>query len=326
MKRITILVPAYNESANLERLIGELDRLSKGEVVPVTEVEGFVAPDLKGYEWEFLFVNDGSRDNTLDLLRMYRRADERVNIVNLSRNFGKENAMLAGMDYAKGDAVIIIDADLQDPLEVIPEMIYWWERGYDDVYGRRKTRGRESFVRKQLSLAFYALLQKTTRIEILQNVGDFRLLDRRVVAAIAKLRETQRYTKGLFCWVGYNKKEVLFDRASREGGVSSFNLRSLFNLAIEGITCFTTSPLRIASVGGIVISLLSLLYIVWIVVKTLIWGDPVQGFPTLICVILFMGGIQLLSIGVIGEYIARIFNETKERPVYIAESYNEEKL
>lgn len=326
MKRITILVPAYNESANLERLIGELDRLSKGEVVPVTEVEGFVAPDLKGYEWEFLFVNDGSRDNTLDLLRMYRRADERVNIVNLSRNFGKENAMLAGMDYAKGDAVIIIDADLQDPLEVIPEMIYWWERGYDDVYGRRKTRGRESFVRKQLSLAFYALLQKTTRIEILQNVGDFRLLDRRVVAAISKLRETQRYTKGLFCWVGYNKKEVLFDRASREGGVSSFNLRSLFNLAIEGITCFTTSPLRIASVGGIVISLLSLLYIVWIVVKTLIWGDPVQGFPTLICVILFMGGIQLLSIGVIGEYIARIFNETKERPVYIAESYNEEKL
>lgn len=326
MKRITVLVPAYNESANLERLVGELDKLAKGEIAAVSGVEGFVAPDLREYEWEFLFVNDGSRDNTLELLRGYRRGDKRINIVNLSRNFGKENAMLAGMDYAKGDAVIIIDADLQDPLEVIPEMIYWWERGYDDVYGRRKTRGRESVVRKQLSLAFYALLQKTTRIEILQNVGDFRLLDRRVVAAIAKLRETQRYTKGLFCWVGYRKKEVLFDRASREGGVSSFNLRSLFNLAIEGITCFTTSPLRIASVSGIVISILSLVYIVWIVVKTLIWGDPVQGFPTLICVILFMGGIQLLSIGVIGEYIARIFNETKERPVYIAESYNEEKL
>lgn len=326
MRRITILIPAYNESANLDRLIKELDKLSRGCIKGVSDSYDFVSPNLRGYEWEFLFVNDGSRDNTLSLLRDYRKKDHRINIVNLSRNFGKENAMLAGMEYATGDALIIIDADLQDPLEVIPEMIYWWEKGYDDVYGKRKTRGKESWIRKKLSLAFYSLLQKTTRIEILQNVGDFRLLDKRVVKAISKLRETQRYTKGLFCWVGYEKKEVLFDRASRERGVSSFNLKSLFNLAIEGITCFTTSPLRIASASGIVISLLSILYIVWIIVKTLVWGDPVQGFPTLICVILFMGGIQLLSIGIIGEYIARIFNETKERPVYIAESYNEQKL
>lgn len=234
--------------------------------------------------------------------------------------------MLAGMDYATGDAVIIMDADLQDPIEVIPEMIYWWEQGYDDIYGRRRSRGKESWLRKRLSLAFYALLQKTTRIEVLRNVGDFRLLDRRVVNAIAKLRETQRYTKGLFCWVGYSKKEVIFDRNDRNGGQSSFNIKSLLDLAIEGITCFTTSPLRIASLSGFVISFFALLYIIYIIVKTLIWGDPVHGFPTLICVIMFMGGIQLLSIGIIGEYIARIFNETKQRPVYIAESYNEERI
>lgn len=326
MRNITILIPTYNESQNLERLMVELDKLSKGEIKSVREDENLQTSNLRDYNWEFLFVNDGSRDNSLELLRNYRENDSRVNIVNLSRNFGKENAMLAGMDYAKGDAVIIIDADLQDPLEVIPEMLHWWEKGYDDVYGKRKTRGRESWIRKKLSLLYYTLLQKTTKIEILQNVGDFRLLDKRVVANICKLRETQRYTKGLFSWVGYKKKEVLFDRASREGGVSSFNLKSLFNLAIEGITSFTTSPLRIASASGIIISVLSIIYIIWIIIKTLVWGDPVQGFPTLICVILFMGGIQLLSIGIIGEYIARIFNETKNRPVYIVESYNEQRL
>lgn len=326
MKKITILIPAYNESGNLNRLMLELDKVSKNQIQPIIQDTNIDIPDMRGYEWEFLFVNDGSRDNTLELLRRYREADNRVNIINLSRNFGKENAMLAGMDYATGDAVIIMDADLQHPVETIPEMIYWWERGYDDVYGMRETRGKESWLRKQLSLKFYSLLQNSTRIEILQNVGDFRLLDRRVIQAICKLRETQRYTKGLYCWVGYNKKAVLFETRDREAGESSFNFKGLLNLAIEGITCFTTSPLRIASASGLVISFMSVIYIIWIIIKTLIWGDAVQGFPTLICVIVFMGGIQLLSIGIIGEYIARIFNETKGRPVYIAESYNEERL
>ena len=234
--------------------------------------------------------------------------------------------MLAGMDYATGDAVIIMDADLQHPVSAIPEMLYWWEQGYDDVYGMRRVRGRESWLRKRLSLAFYKLLQGTTRIEILRNVGDFRLLDRRVVDAIRQLRETQRYTKGLYCWVGYRKKDVLFDQGDRTEGQSSFNLRGLVNLAIEGVTCFTTAPLRISAVIGFLVSLGALAYLIFVLVKTIFWGESVQGFPTLLCAILLLGGIQLIALGIIGEYIGRIFNETKGRPVYIAESYNEQKL
>lgn len=323
MKKITILIPAYNEELNLPRMIEALDRLATGRV---RAAEGRESADMTDYEWEFLIVNDGSRDNTLKVARELRENDSRVNIVNLSRNFGKENAMLAGFDFATGDAVIVMDADLQHPVETVPEMVYWWEQGYEDVYGLRRTRGKESWMRKNLSLAFYNLLQGTTRIEILQNVGDFRLLDRRAVDALRALRETQRYTKGLYCWVGYNKKEVLFDQGDREEGVSSFNFKSLLNLAIEGITCFTTAPLRISTVIGFLISLIALIYIIVIVVKTLVWGDPVAGFPTLLCVILFLGGMQLVAIGIIGEYIGRIFSETKGRPVYWAESYNEKKL
>lgn len=259
------------------------------------------------------------------MLKEQRKIDPKVNIVNLSRNFGKENAMLAGMDYATGDAVIIMDADLQHPASAIPQMLYWWEQGYDDVYGMRHNRGKESWLRKRFSLAFYSLLQGTTRIEILQNVGDFRLLDRRVVDAIRSLRETQRYTKGLYCWVGYNKKGIYFEQGDRTQGRSSFNFRSLLNLAIEGITCFTTAPLRIASIMGIAVSAASLLYMIYILVKTIIWGDAVQGFPTLLCALLFIGGVQLIALGIIGEYIGRIFNETKCRPPYIVESYNGQK-
>ncbi len=323
MKKITILVPAYNEERNLPRMIEALTHLAEGKLqLP----EGRPAADMTGYEWEFLIVNDGSRDNTLSVARELREKDPRVNVLNLSRNFGKENAMLAGFDHATGDAVIVMDADLQHPVETVPEMIYWWEQGYEDVYGLRRQRGKESWMRKNLSLAFYNLLQGTTRIEILRNVGDFRLLDRRAVNALCALRETQRYTKGLYCWVGYNKKEVLFDQGDREEGVSSFNFKSLLNLAIEGITCFTTAPLRISTILGFIISLIALIYIVVIIVKTLVWGDPVAGFPTLLCVILFLGGMQLVAIGIIGEYIGRIFNETKGRPVYIAESLNDRKL
>lgn len=321
--KISILVPAYNEALNLPKLVDALDGLA--ESASVRTADGHeVRPNE--YEWEYLFVNDGSRDNTLEVLRELRARNPRVNIVNLSRNFGKENAMLAGMDYSTGDAVIIMDADLQHPVSAVPEMIYWWREGYDDVYGRRRQRGKESWLRKRLSLAFYSLLQGTTRIEILQNVGDFRLLDRRVINAICQLRETQRYTKGLYCWVGYNKKEILFEQGDRVEGESSFNLKGLLNLAIEGITCFTTSPLRISAVMGFIVSLIAIVYMVFVLVKTIVWGDPVQGFPTLLCVVLFLGGIQLIALGIIGEYIGRIFNETKQRPPYIPESYNERKL
>ena len=278
MKTITILIPAYNESANLRNLLNELNRLVSSDYavqikdeVRKENVDSTVI-SMKDYRWEFLFVNDGSKDDTLELLRQLRQEDSRVNIVNLSRNFGKENALLAGMDYATGDALVIMDADLQDPVSVVPEMIYWWEHGYEDVYGTRSDRGKESWMRKRLSLAFYAILQKMTRIEILPNTGDFRLLDKRVVKAIISLRETQRYTKGLYSWVGFNKKQVLFKRHDRVGGKSSFNLLSLFNLAIEGITCFTTAPLRVSSCIGLIASSGALLYMIYTLVKTLMGG------------------------------------------------------
>ncbi|MBD5424955.1 MAG: glycosyltransferase family 2 protein [Bacteroides sp.] len=324
MKKISILMPAYNESGNLKAMVGELDSLTNSGLFVIENIGQTV--NLNDYEWEYVFVNDGSKDNTLQVLRSLRQDNARVNIVNLSRNFGKENALLAGMDYASGDAVIIMDADLQHPVTAIPEMIYWWTQGYDDVYGRRSDRGRESWLRKRLSLMFYSMLQSSTRIEILQNVGDFRLLDRRAIDAIRSLRETQRYTKGLYCWVGYNKKEFLFKQGDRLEGKSSFNFRGLLNLAIEGITCFTTAPLRLSAIMGFIASVIALIYIVVVLVKTIFWGEPVQGYPTLICTILFFSGIQLIALGITGEYIGRIFNETKRRPPYIVESFNETKL
>lgn len=310
-KTVSVLIPAYNEAPNLERMVEALAGLAVANA---------------DYVWEFVFVNDGSTDSTLEILRSLRAKDSRVNIVSLSRNFGKENAMLAGMDYATGDAVLIMDADLQHPVDVVPRMLEQWEAGYEDVYGRRRNRGRESWLRNRLSLAYYSMLQGTTRIEILRNVGDFRLLDRRVVNAIRSLRETQRYTKGLYCWVGYNKKEIEYDNLDRKGGESKFSPGKLINLAIEGITCYTTAPLRIASVLGVLVSLVAFSYLIFVVVKTLVYGEDVQGFPTLLCSILLLGGLQLMCLGIIGEYIGRIFTETKHRPPYIVESFNEKKL
>lgn len=312
-KKISLLIPAYNESQSLPALREALTELMDG---PISE----------SYDFEVLFVNDGSADDTLEILRRMHDEDGRFSYVSLSRNFGKENAMLAGFDYVTGDCAVILDADLQDPVEVIPEMVEWWERGYDDVYGRRSTRGNESWLRKKLSLTFYDILQHSTRFDILPNVGDFRLLDRRCINALRELREGQRYTKGLFCWIGYSKKEVVFERHDREGGKSSFNFKSLFNLAIEGITSFTTTPLRIASVLGFLVSFIAIIYICVIITKTLFFGEVVKGFPTLMCIILFLGGVQLLCIGIIGEYVGRIFLETKHRPVYIADEYNRKKV
>lgn len=308
-KKISLMIPAYNEEKSLPSLHKALLELMDG-------------PLAEKYDFEVLLINDGSTDRTLEMIQNMRGDDQRICYVNLSRNFGKENAMLAGFDYVKGDCTVILDADLQDPVEVIPEMVKWWEEGYEDVYGRRTTRGKESWMRKELSLAFYNFLQSSTRFDILPNVGDFRLLDKRCIEALRHLRETQRYTKGLFCWIGFRKKEVLFNRNDRNAGKSSFNFKSLFNLAIEGITSFSTSPLRLASILGMVIAFVAFVYMIMIFTKTLIWGDAVQGFPALMCVILFLGGIQLLCIGIIGEYVGRIFNESKNRPVYIIDSYN----
>lgn len=301
------MIPCHNEECSLPLLYDELSR---------------VMDEQTKYDWEILFVNDGSQDGTLDAIRELRNKDPRVNYVNLSRNFGKENAMLAGFDYAKGDCLVIMDADLQDPPSLLPQMLDCWEEGYQDVYARRADRGKESWLRKRFSLLFYSILDHATRFDILRNVGDFRLLDRQCINALRQIRETERYTKGMFCWIGYRKKEIIFDRGDRAAGESNWNFWSLFNLAIEGICSFTTAPLRIASVCGALTAFIAFCFIVFYISKTLLYGDPVQGFTTLVSIILFLGGIQLLTIGILGEYIGRIFNETKNRPPYLAAEYN----
>ena len=301
MSKVSVLIPAYNEELSLPELYSKLKEM------------------MDSYAE---YVNDGSHDKTLEVIKFLRSQDERINFVDLSRNFGKEVAMLAGFDYATGDCLVIMDADLQHPPHLIPEMLKYWEEGYDDVYAKRITRGKESLMRKYLSLLFYKLLQKTPRVEILPNVGDFRLLDRCCVNALKQMRESQRYTKGMYCWIGFRKKEIKFEQEDRVAGTSSFNFFSLLGLAVEGVTSFTVAPLRISTFAGIIVSLVAFIYMCFIMFKTLIWGEVVQGFPTLMVVILFLGGIQLLSLGVIGEYIGRIFNETKNRPTYIAREYN----
>lgn len=304
MKKISILIPAYNEEEVLEQLYHRLGKL---------------ANDNKAYEFEFLFVNDGSRDKTMPMIKEYADTDDRIAYVDLSRNFGKEIAMIAGLDYVTGDAVVIIDADLQDPPELIPKMIGYWEEGYDDVYAKRNNREGESWLKKSSSKLYYRMLQKATHIQIQQDTGDFRLLDRKCIEALKQIRESQRYTKGMFSWIGFKKKEITYNRDPRAAGVTKWNYPKLINFAIDGLTSFTTAPLRISSVMGFVISLVAFIYIIVIIIRTLVYGVQAAGYPSIMAVVLFLGGVQLFSLGIIGEYIGRIFNETKGRPLYFAQ-------
>lgn len=306
-KKISILVPAYNEEKSLPLLYEEL-RL--------------IMNDTQPYDWEVLFINDGSTDNTLNVIKELRKCDHRISYIDLSRNFGKENAMLAGFDYVTGDCMIIMDADLQHPPHIIPDMLQKWEEGYDDVYAKRLSRGKEPWIRKKMSLLFYSILQKTTRIEMLPNVGDFRLLDRKCIEVLKQLRESERYTKGLFCWIGFKKIYVEFQQQERIAGTSSWNFLNLLGLGVEGIVSFSTAPLRISTFLGLIVSMLAIIYMIYIIVKAIFWGEVVAGYPTILSCILFLGGIQLLCLGIIGEYIARIFNESKKRPIYIVREYN----
>ena len=306
-KLVTILVPAYNEQEVLNLLY---DRLKT------------IMDEQSKYDFEILLVNDGSRDNTLNIMQELRKKDNRICYLNLSRNYGKETAMIAGLDYSKGDCVIIIDADLQDPPELIPEMLQYWEEGYDDVYAKRKG---ETFMKKFTSKMYYKTLQSVTNIEIQKDTGDFRLLDRRCVEALKSIRESQRYTKGLFSWIGYNKKEILYDRDPRAAGQTKWNYGKLINLSIDGLTSFTTAPLRWSALLGILISLAGFLYMLVIIFKTIFYGVDVPGYSSTMVVILFLGGIQLIFLGVIGEYLGRAFYETKGRPLYFIDRYNDEK-
>ena len=309
-KLVTILVPAYNEQEVLNMLY---ERLKK------------IMDENSNYDFEILFVNDGSKDNSLKIMQELRKKDNRVCYLNLSRNFGKETGMIAGLDYSKGDAVIIIDADLQDPPELIPEMIKYWEEGYDDVYAKRRSRKGETWLKKFTSTMYYKVLQGFTKIQIQKDTGDFRLLDRRCVEALKSMRESQRYTKGMFSWIGYNKKEILYDRDPRAAGQTKWNYKKLVDLSIDGITSFTTSPLRWSAILGIIVSIIGFIYMLYIIIKTLVYGIEVPGYASTMVIILFLGGVQLIFLGVIGEYLGRAFYETKGRPLYFIERYNEEK-
>ena len=288
-KKVSILIPCFNEEEGLPMLYDALCGQSG------------ICEKLKGYDFEILLINDGSRDKTLEAIKHYAGQDARIRYISLSRNFGKECAMLSGFDYASGDCMVIMDADLQHPPTLIPEMLNYWEQGFQDVYAKRKSRGKESWLRRHFSLAYYSLLQKTSRFDILENVGDFRLLDRVCIDALRQMRENERYTKGMFAWIGFKKKEILFEQGDRQTGASSWHFRDLLNLGIDGITSFTTAPLRFSTIVGFFISLVAFIYMCWVLVKAIVWGDPVAGFPSLMVVILFLGGVQLLSLGIIGE-------------------------
>lgn len=310
MKKISIIIPAYNEEEALPAL---MERITK------------FADDTKDYDFEFLFVNDGSKDRTIELIKEYREKDKRVCYVDFARNFGKETAMKAGIDYATGDAVVFLDADLQDPPEVITEMIKYWEDGYDDVYAQRNSRKGETWMKKFTSKMYYKVLQDLTNVPIQKDTGDFRLLDRRCVNALKVMKESQRNSKSMFSWIGYKKKAIFYDRDPRVAGKTKWNYSKLINLAIDGITSFTTSPLRISTFIAIPTFLILFVYFIYVIAKSFIVNQPIQAFQATILLILFFSGIQIMLFGIVGEYLGRIFNETKNRPLYLVNEYNGEK-
>lgn len=311
MERIIVVVPCYNEQEAVEKFYAESSSVFK---------------EITGCEFEYLFIDDGSTDDTLSRLREMADREPSVNYLSLSRNFGKEAAMMAGLDYAEGDAVIIMDADLQHPPDLIPEMIQWWHAGYDDVCAKRTDRDNESWFKRHMTNVFYICLQSVSRFRVQRDVGDFRLLDKRCVAALRLMRESQRFTKGMFTWVGYRKKEIPFHVRPRAVGTTSWSYLALFNLAVEGLTSFTTAPLRLTTILGICVSMVSMLYMCWVLFNALCYGDPVAGYPTLMTVMLFLGGVQLFSLGIIGEYLGRVFTESKQRPIYLVDEYNGKKM
>lgn len=310
MKKISIIIPAYNEEESLPILYERLTKLME---------------NLNNYDFEVLFVNDGSKDKTIEIIKELREKDERICYVDFARNFGKEIAMIAGLDYATGDCVIFMDADLQDPPELVPELVKYWEEGYDDVYAKRKSRKGETWLKKFTSKMYYKVLQHVTRVEIQEDTGDFRLLDRRCVNALKKLRESQRNTKSMFSWIGYKKKEVLYDRDPRVAGTTKWNYGKLMDLAIDGITSLTTSPLRISTFIAIPTFIVLFGYFVYVIAKCFVVDQPIQAYQSIILLILFFSGIQILLFGIVGEYLGRIFNETKNRPLYLVNEYNGEK-
>jgi polyisoprenyl-phosphate glycosyltransferase len=303
---VSVVVPAYNEGAVIAEFNRRLSLVRRG--LPTRS--------------EVIFVNDGSRDNTLALLRSMRASDPTIGIVDLSRNFGKEIAVTAGIDHAVGDVVIIIDADLQDPPELIPKLIeQWCASDADVIYGQRASRSGESSVKRLTSYAFYRVFNALGAQFIPVDTGDFRLLSRRAVDALSALRERHRFMKGLFAWIGFHQEPIIYKRDARYAGATKWNYWKLWNFSIEGITSFSTAPLKIATYFGLGSALAAIVYGSFILLRTLFFGNPVPGYPSLVVIVLFMGGVQLIFLGIIGEYLGRTFNEVKQRPLYLVKEW-----
>ena len=301
----SVVIPMFNEA----EIVGAMHRRLAAVMATL------------GAPWEAIYVNDGSRDASLRVVELLQRADSHIAVVNLSRNFGKEIATTAGLDHAQGDAVIVIDADLQDPPEVIPRLVSAWRAGHDMVYAQRRLREGDSWLKKATAAAFYRIMRNLGEVPLPPNVGDFRLMSRRVVDAVQQLREHHRFMKGLFAWVGFPSTAVLYDREPRGAGRTKWSFWKLWNLAIEGITGFSVGPLKLATYLGLAVALFAVVFGAQLILRTLVFGNPVAGYPSLMAVILFLGGTQLVTLGIIGEYLGRVFNETKHRPLYLVERY-----
>jgi glycosyltransferase involved in cell wall biosynthesis len=303
MPQLTVVVPAYNEAAVLEafhrRLAAVLDALP--------------------LDADVLYVDDGSRDDTWAVIAALAGRDPRCGALKLSRNFGKEAALTAGLDHVDADAAVVIDADLQDPPELIPELVAQWRAGHDVVYATRSARAGESGLKRFTAAAFYRAMERLSDTPVPRDTGDFRLLSRRALDALRQLRERQRFMKGLFAWIGYRQTAVHYQRDPRVAGRTKWNYWRLTQLAVEGITSFSTAPLKLATWTGLAASLLAFVYGLWVLGKAMLYGDPVHGYPSLMVVILFLGGVQLLALGVIGEYLGRSYAESKQRPLYFVE-------
>jgi polyisoprenyl-phosphate glycosyltransferase len=301
----SVVVPMFNEA----EVIGDMHRRLAASMATLDE------------PWEVIYVNDGSGDATLRVVETLRQTDSHIALVNLTRNFGKEIATTAGLDHARGEAVIVIDADLQDPPEVIPQLVAAWRAGNDMVYAQRRERDGETWLKKRTAAAFYRIMRNVGEVPLPPDVGDFRLMSRRVVDAVRQLREHHRFMKGLFAWVGFPSTAVTYDREPRGAGSTKWSFWQLWNFAIEGITSFSVGPLKLATYLGLAVALFAVVFGAQLILRTLIFGNPVAGYPSLMAVILFLGGTQLVTLGIIGEYLGRVFNETKHRPLYLVERF-----
>ena len=309
-KKLTMVVPAYNEEEALPIFYAEASRVEK---------------ELPGVEIEYLFIDDGSSDGTLEVLRDLHKKDARVRYVSFSRNFGKEAAIYAGLQNARGDYVAILDADLQDPPALLPEMLrVIEEEGYDCVGSRRVTRKGEPPIRSFFARMFYRIMNKISSADIVDGARDFQLMNRKVVKAILSMGEYNRFSKGIFGWVGFRKKWLEYENVERSAGETKWSFWKLFLYALDGIVAFSTAPLVIASVMGMVFCLVAFIAIIFIIVRTMIFGDPTSGWPSMVCIIIFIAGIQLLCMGILGQYMAKTYLETKKRPLYLVEETEED--